>query len=144
MATDAALLKDFSCFRDLTDDQINKIAQFTNAVCYPPKHVLFEEGQAGERIYFLVNGEVEVLYRIGEDGMVPVDIVCGEEVVGCTALVDPYTYAATERSLSEIEVLEVDTASLRALMQQDLELGYKIQQHIIEILMGRITNLRLQ
>lgn len=144
MPTEAALLKSVSCFREMSEEQVNKIAQFTTAVCYPPNHVLFEEGEAGDRLYFLVKGEVEVSYRIGEEGPTRVDSVTGEEIVGCAALVEPYTYTATERSLTDIEVLEVDTAPLRKMMQEDLAMGFKMQQHIIRVLMDRILDLRLQ
>lgn len=143
MPTDPEYLRDFSCFRNLSDDQVNSLAEITNAVCYPPDYVLFEEGKPGERLFFLVKGDVEVLYKIGEAGQVRVDKVSGEEVVGCSALVEPYTYAATERSLTEVEVLETDVGALRVLMQNDCSLGFSIQQHIIRILMDRVLDLRL-
>ena len=143
MPTDPTFLRDFSCFRDLSDDQLKAIAQITNAVCYPSGQILFEEGKPGEHLFFLVKGDVEVLYNIGEAGQVHVDTVSGEEVVGCSALVEPYTYTATERSLTEVEVLEVDAASLRELMQKDCQLGLSLQQHIIRVLMERILDLRL-
>ena len=144
MPTDPTFLRDFSCFRDLSDDQLKAIAQITNAVCYPPGQILFEEGKPGERLFFLVKGDVEVLYSIGEADQVRVDTVSGEDAVGCSALVEPYTYTATERSLTEVEVLEVDAASLRELMQKDCRLGLSLQQHIIRVLMERILNLRLE
>ena len=34
MATYPDLLRKFSCFRDLSEDQVNAIAQITDAVCY--------------------------------------------------------------------------------------------------------------
>jgi CRP/FNR family cyclic AMP-dependent transcriptional regulator len=143
MPTDPNYLQDFSCFRDLSEEQLKTIAQFTDAVCYPPGHVLFQEGKPGERLFFLVKGDVEVLYHIGEVGQIHVDTVSGEEVIGCAALVEPYTYTATERSLTEVEVLEVDAIALRQLMEKDCNLGLSIQQHIIRVLMERILDLRL-
>ena len=143
MPTDPNYLRDFSCFRDLSEEQLKVIAQFTDAVCYPPDWVLFQEGKPGERLFFLVKGDVEVLYDIGEIGQIHVDMISGEEVVGCAALVEPYTYTATERSLTEVEVLEVDAVALRQLMEKDCHLGLSIQQHIIRVLMERILDLRL-
>jgi len=143
MPTDPTFLRDFSCFRDLSEDQLKAIAQIANAVCYSPGHVLFEESQPGERLFLLVKGDVEVLYNIGEADQVRVDTVSGEEIVGCSALVEPYVYTATERCLTEIEVLEIDAVSLRELMQKDCRLGFSLQQHIIRVLMERILDLRL-
>jgi len=143
MPTNPNYFRDFSCFRDLSEEQLEIIAQFTDAVCYPPGYTLFEEGKPGKHLYFLVKGDVEVLYDIGEAGQVHVDTISGEEVVGCAALIAPYTYTATERSLTEVEVLEVDVVALRQLMEKDCHLGFSLQQHIIRVLMGRILDLRL-
>jgi CRP-like cAMP-binding protein len=143
MPTDPKYLQGFSCFRDLSEDQLEAIAQITNAVCYPPGYVLFEENKPGEHLFFLIKGEVEVLHKFGEAGQVRVDRVLGEEIVGCSALLEPYIYTATERSFTEVEVLEVQAVPLRKLMQRDCGLGFKIQQHMIMVLMNRIQNLRL-
>jgi CRP/FNR family cyclic AMP-dependent transcriptional regulator len=144
MPTDPNYLRDFSCFRGLSEDQLVSIAQFTNAVCYQPGYILFKEGDSGERVFFLVKGDVEVLHATGDDGQTRVDTVSGEEVVGCSALVDPYVYTATERSLTEVEVLEVDALSLREMMQSDCCFGLTLQQHILRVLMERILHLRLK
>jgi len=143
MSTDLVYLREFSCFRDLPDEKLKAIAQITDAICYLPGQVLFEEGQPGKRLFFLIKGDVEVFYNIGEAGRVRVDTVSGEEVVGCSALVEPYTYTATERSLTEAEVLEVDAVALRELMEKDCQLGFMLQRHIIGLLMKRILDLRL-
>jgi CRP-like cAMP-binding protein len=144
MPTDPNFLRDFSCFRDHSEEQLEVIAQITDAVCYPPDRILFQEGKPGEHLFFLVKGDVEVLYRIGEAGQVHVDTISGEDAVGCSALVEPYTYTATERSLTEVEVLEINAASLRELMQKDCRLGFSLQQQIIRVLMARVLNLRLE
>lgn len=144
MATDPVYLQNIFCFRTLSEDQLKAIAQIANAVCYPPGYTLFEEGKPGERLFFLVKGDVEVLYNIGETGRVHVDTVSGDEIVGCSALIEPYLYTATERSLTEIEVLEVDAIALRDLIQRDCHLGFSLQQRIISVLNRRILDLRLE
>jgi CRP-like cAMP-binding protein len=143
MPTYPKYLRDFPCFGDLSDDQLEAIAQITNAVCYPPNYVLFEEGKPGERLYFLVKGGVDVFYNLGDAGRVRVDNVSGAEIVGCSALVEPYTYTATEISVTEVEVLEIDAASLRGLMQKDCCMGFSIQQQIVRVLLDRVLGLRL-
>ncbi len=143
MPTDPKYLQEVSCFRNLSEKQLNLIAQITDAVCYPPGQVLFAEGQPGERFFFLVKGDIDILHNIGREGEVLVDTVSGEEVIGCSALIEPYTYTATERSLTEVEVLEVDAIALRQLMEEDCRLGFLIQQHIMRVLMKRLLELRL-
>ncbi len=144
MPTDPKYLREFPCFRNLTDQQIDTIAPITTAVCYPAGYKLFEEGKQSDRLFFLISGKVEVIYNIGEAGQVKVDTIFGDEVAGCSGLVPPHTYTATERSLTEVEVLEVDAVALRELMHTDYQFGFSMQEHIISVLMDRILNLRLE
>ena len=144
MATDPNLVRNISCFRDLSNDQVKHIAQIANAVCYPPNQVLFREGEPGRNLYFLVKGKIEVLYNIGEAGQVHVDTISDEEFFGCSALLESYTYTATMRSLSEIEVIAVDASALRKLMQKDYQLGFILQQQIIKLLIRRVMDFRLE
>lgn len=144
MPIDPTYLKRFSCFENLTEAQLENIAEFTDAVCYLPGQILFDEGLPGDRIFFLKKGEVEVIFNIGESGQVVVDTVSGEEIVGCSALIEPHLYTATERSLTQVEVLEVNAKALRDLMQSDYQFGLTLQSQIIKILMERILTLRLR
>ncbi|MEW5872563.1 MAG: cyclic nucleotide-binding domain-containing protein [Chloroflexota bacterium] len=62
MPTDARFLQNYPCFRGLPEEKLKSIAQFANAVCYLPGHTLFNEGEPGKYLYFLVKGEeVDVL-----------------------------------------------------------------------------------
>jgi CRP-like cAMP-binding protein len=87
--------------------------------------------------------EVEVLYNIGEEGPSQVDRVQSGEIIGCSALVNPYTYTSTTRSLTEIESIVIDAEALRKLMIEDCLLGFSIQKHLIRMLLDRIIDLRL-
>ena len=142
MATDPKLIRKFECFRQLTDEQVEEIAEISNSICYPAGHVLVEEGERGEILYLLIEGDIDVFYRNPETDLEKVDTVSSEEVIGCSAIVPPYVYSATEKTLSEVEVLEIKTEALRNIIQEDPDLGLKIQEHIIKILSDRIIDLR--
>lgn len=142
MATDPKMIRKFECFRQLSDEQVEEIAEISNSICYPAGHVLVEEGERGEILYLLIQGDIDVFYRNPETGLEKVDTVSSEEVIGCSAMVPPYTYSATEKTLSEVEVLEIKTDALRSIIEEDPEVGLKIQEHIIKILNNRILELR--
>jgi len=62
--------------------------------------------------------------------------------MGCSALMEPYMYAATNRSLTEVEVLEVNIPKLVELMEKDCQLGMAIQKQLIQFLKEYIMKLR--
>jgi CRP-like cAMP-binding protein len=143
MSVDAVYLQKFHCFEDLSAEQREAVAVLAEAACFYPEHILFEENSLGEFLYLLVEGEVEVLYTIGEDGPSRVDQMCAGDIVGCSALVPPYKYTSTTRSLTKIDVLAIETKPLRELMHIDCPLGFSIQQHIMRFLLDQIINFRL-
>jgi len=144
MPTDPMWLKDRPCFEKISNEQLRSIAQITQVVCYSKGHVLCKENESGEKVFFMVKGDVEVLYNIGEADQVSVDSLHNEEVFGCSALVEPYTYTETVRCLTQVEMLAIDAVELRALMERDCDLGVKLQKHIISRLMAQMVNLRLK
>jgi CRP-like cAMP-binding protein len=141
MATEAKMIRKFECFRQLTDAQVEAVAEISNSICYTKDHVLFKEGDKGDLLYLLIDGDIEVLYESPE-GLDRVDTVSSEEVIGCSAMVPPYVYTATERALTDLEVLEIKTSALRELIEKDPQMGIKIQEHLMKILNHRILELR--
>jgi CRP-like cAMP-binding protein len=144
MPTDPGYVKNFSCFRGLSEDQQQAVADLATAVCYPEGYVLFEEGKPGEHLFLLAKGQVEILYEIGENSPARVDLISGEEILGCCTLVPPYVYTSTARCLTEVEVLEIEGEALRQLMREDCSLGFTIQQATMQVLLDRVMVFRLE
>lgn len=143
MSQDYTYLKNYPCFQNLDDSQLQEVAQLSEAECFYPGYTLFEDGKPGTHIYLLAKGKIEILFAIGEAGLVLVDYLNEGQVAGCPALVPPYTYRSTARSLTEIEVLKIDAIRFRELIEKDCALGLVVQQHIIQVLLDQIVDLQL-
>lgn len=142
MVTDPNLLRKISCFQDLSDAQIEAFAQIAEFVHYAPNQVIFEEGVIGKRLYFLIKGKVEVLFNIGKPGLTRIDVKEGENIMGCSAMMEPYMYTATNRCLTSVEVLEVNIAEMQALMKKDCKIGLEVQSLLIKTMKEYILKLR--
>lgn len=142
MAVDLEVVQKIPCFHNLSVEQLQAIASISNSICYSPGFTLFKEGEKAKNLYFLIEGNVEVFYKSPEENLQSVDVVSSKEVVGCSAMVPPYIYTATEKCLSEVEVLEIDIEAYRDLIEDDPQIGMKLQQHIIKTLNDRILQLR--
>ncbi len=142
MPTNPDRLTRYTCFRALTEDQRQAVAQLAREECFYPGHILFQDEKPGTHLYMLAAGEVEVLYNVGEENPTHVDAVGEGEILGCSSLIDPYVYSSTARCLSEIETLVLDAEELRKLMEEDCQIGYSIQKHIIQMLLDRILDLQ--
>ena len=142
MATEPQLIQQFACFAELTDGQTQAIAEISNSVCYLQDHILFKEGDEARWLYLLIEGEVGVYFKNPKTGDSRVDTVSSEDVLGCSGLVPPHQYTATERCLVDVEVLEINMKELKDLIHEDPQLGLKLQEHIIQTLNNRILKLR--
>jgi CRP-like cAMP-binding protein len=143
MNGDVKFLHDYPLFRELNEEQMQAVIEVCREECFLPDTVLFEEGQSAKELFVLVEGEVEESFTAGEAVLSSIHPVGPGDIIGCPALVPPYTQSCTARSLTGIEVLAIDAAGLQKLFAQDCRLAVSIQQHVIEALLERIGKLRL-
>jgi type IV pilus assembly protein PilB len=53
-------LKNIQLFKELTEDELQKIAEKLTKKVYPPNTVIFREGTSGDTMFFIIEGMVEV------------------------------------------------------------------------------------
>jgi CRP-like cAMP-binding protein len=143
MNSDFKLLHEYPLFNGLKEEQMQAVLNVCREECFLPDAILFEEGQPAKEIFVLVEGKVEESFTAGEAVLSPIHPVGVGEIIGCPALVPPYTHNCTARSLTQIEVLAINAAGLRKLFAQDCQLAVSVQQFVIQALLERIGKLRL-
>ncbi len=143
MSDSFKFLHEYPLFSGLNEDQMQAVMQVCREECFVPDAILFEEGEPADEIFVLVEGEVEETFTVDEAKLSLLRPVEVGEIIGCPALVPPYTQSCTARSLSGIEVLAIDASGLRELFAQDCQIARFIQQHVIEALLERIGKMRV-
>jgi len=143
MVIDKKGLRNIPCFQDFSDQELGAIAEISNSICYSSGHMLFKQGESGDLLYLLNNGELDVVYEEGEEPR-HVDRISGGEIFGGSALVPPYKYNASVICRTEVEVLEIKTHQLQDLMNKNCIIGLKFQASIINILVNHISKLRIK
>ena len=143
MSNKHKLCHEYPVFSDLNEEQMRIVAELCREECFYPEYTLFEDGETATKMYVLVDGLIEVFFAIGEEGLVKVDRIGSGDIFGCSALVSPYVHMATARAVTKIEVLEIDTIALRALFKEDPRIAVAIQKQVIQCLLARIVDFRL-
>jgi len=82
---------------------------------FEPGQVVFREGDRGDWLYVIVDGEVEVLKTIPERGEACLRTLGPGECFGEIALVSDRPRSATVRSLTNVNLLAVDREAFQAL-----------------------------
>jgi len=140
MVTDTKGLRNMPCFQNFSDQELGAIAEISNSICYSSGHMLFKQGESGDLLYLLNQGELDVVDEEGEEPR-HVDRIFSGEIVGGSALVPPYKYNASAKCRTEVEVLEIKTHQLQDLMNKNCKIGLKLQASIINILVNHILKL---
>ena len=143
MNSNFRFLHEYPLFSGLNEEQMQAVMQVAREECFLPDAILFKEGETANEIFILVKGEVEETFTVDEAKLSLLRPVAVGEIIGCPALVPPYTQRCTARCLDEIEVLAIDAVGLRDLFAQDCQIASIIQQHVIESLLERIGKMRL-
>lgn len=97
---------------------------------FEPHEVIFQQGDRGDRLYIVVDGEVEVVREEPEQGASAIARLGPGECFGEMALVSDHPRMATARSVTRVDVLTVDRDAFHALFAHLPPLRHLFQQLI--------------
>jgi CRP/FNR family cyclic AMP-dependent transcriptional regulator len=144
------LVRRYPFFAGLDDAQLKAIAMIADELDYPTGATLFENDQAATALHLLLTGNVELSYVV-TDRMDPglrkefyVSDINPGEIIGISALVEPYRYTATARVVSPSCVLKIDAAALRALCSANPQMAANLMRQIAKVAMERLHDTRVQ
>jgi len=144
------LLRRYSFFGRLNEDQLKAIAMIADINTIEAEKTLFEEGQPAKFFYLLLEGGIDLYYK-SEEKYHPmgkkefhVGVINPGEVFSLSALIEPHVLNATGRAAQACRFVKFDGATMRELMDRDCELGYYTLQQITKALLERLTYTRIQ
>lgn len=144
------LLRRYPFFGALDDRQLKAVAMITEELSFEAGETLFDINQPAEALYLLAEGSVELYYVVADEfdptlrkEFYVSDISPGE-VVGISALIEPYQYTSTVRAASASRVVRVEGGGLRALCELDCKLGYSLIRQLAKTALERLHDTRVQ
>ncbi len=140
------LLRRYPFFCCLNDAEQKAIAQVAEEIICETGTVLFEEGQPVQALHFLLEGSVDLYYKVPGDGSDPllVSEVSIGEPFGISALIEPYNLTATARVSRPSRILRIPAAALRGLCEADSKMGYALMRQVAHVAMERLHFARVQ
>jgi CRP-like cAMP-binding protein len=125
------LLRRFTFFGGFSDEELKQLAMAGREQAVSAGEVLFSEGSHAGNLYFLVEGEVEILNRGhgGIEGVALTSLPAGE-ILGWSAVIEPYIFTATARATRPSRVIVFAGAELEKLI---------IDDHLCSVLMKKIA-----
>ena len=139
-------LRRFSLFGGIDPAFFKDLAMLGENLSFSEGDWLFAEGAEAAGLYLLERGTVELKINLNEEGTEHADLSTLVEgnVIGWSALVEPYQYTLGAVATSDVSVIKLDALALRRMMASNPEMGYTIMTHLANALGERLTNLRVQ
>jgi CRP-like cAMP-binding protein len=122
-------LRGVSLFRDLSGEELVRVAAIAEEVVTQPGSWLVREGELGDALYLVVRGRLSI-----EKGTRPVAELGPRECVGELALLDAEPRSASARALGEVLALRLEREPFLELIDERPELA----RGILRILAQRL------
>lgn len=117
---DLSSLHSHSLFGGITEEQICSIKHFFVMEEFDEGEFIEREGEAGDRIYFIIEGEVEILKKVAKSGNLNRIFMFSEgDVFGEMELIDVQPCAASVRTLKPTKTLTLSNKGLYQICKYD-------------------------
>jgi CRP/FNR family cyclic AMP-dependent transcriptional regulator len=140
--TSAEQLTAFSVFDRLTAAQRGTVAASGQEVSFVAGTRLFDEGNLASGCWLIRSGQVALETGVPARGQVVVQTLGPGDVLGWSWLVPPHRWQFTAIANGPVSAIWLDTVRLRALAEEDKELGYPLALGLFEGLLARLQSTR--
>jgi len=132
------LLRGVPLFSALDDDAAASLAKAVQQRTLPRGHVIFSEGDPGDRLFVVIDGKVKIS-RMAVDGRENLLAVMGPgDMFGELSLFDPGPRTASAAAVTDATLASLDHDDLRPLLQHRPEVAVQLLQALAQRL--RRTN----
>jgi CRP/FNR family cyclic AMP-dependent transcriptional regulator len=139
----AGVLRRSPVFEMLSDAELEVLAELSRPRRFAPGEVVFSEGDAGDALFVLAKGEVEVVAR-APGGERRLAVLAPPAAFGEMALVDREVRSATVRALGECAALQLGAESFTAFRKRSRDGFTLFLVNVARVLSGRLRETNQQ
>ena len=131
----AAIIRRVPLFAGLSNDQIAELCASSRRISAAPGDLVIREGDEGNALLIILTGELEITKRDGAHEIALARRRAGE-ILGEMSLLEQWPRTASARALSNTDLLEVEAAAFRKV----LESSPGIATTILKTMAGRLRS----
>lgn len=123
---DRSRLKEIALFKDLTEEEIDKIGSLLSEKFYQKDTVIWEEGSKEQGLHIIDYGKVRVTKRTKVEAKQTFAVLKKNNFFGELSLLDGRSHSASLEALQDTKVLILKRADMERLLQESPRTAYKI------------------
>src|SRR3569833_1992946 len=129
------IIRQVPLFADLSDVQVAELGAASRRVAAPAGTLVIREGDRGDALLIILSGELEIT-KHDNDREITLATRKAGEILGEMSLLEQWPRTASARATSDTDLLEVDSAAIRRV----LEVDPKIATAILKTMAGRLRS----
>lgn len=138
------VLRRYPYFAAVSEESLKQVAMIADEKCVAANTRMFNEGDPAKALNIITKGEVNIQYLLNTGEHRTVDTLVEGDILGWSALVQPYKYTAICMTTKETQLVSIDAAKLRQLCEDEPLLGYRLMTQIAKLLAHRLEGARVQ
>lgn len=138
------VLRRYPYFVNISDESVKQLAMLTEEKRIPAHTLLFREGDPAAHLAIILEGAVNIQYELGSGEMRTVDTLVAGDLLGWSAIIEPYKYTAIATAVEDLHLARIDGAQLRRLCEADPLLGFRLTTQVAKLLAHRLEGARVQ
>jgi CRP/FNR family transcriptional regulator, cyclic AMP receptor protein len=139
-ASAAELLRNVPLFKDLDDTELAEVAELCREERFRSGEFIFREGESGNRLYLIVEGDVRISRDVPGSGEEALAILKPGALFGEMAVFDRSERSTHAISNGGTTVLTITRPDFEMLLDFNRELAYKVLWAVTRLLSTRLRN----
>jgi CRP-like cAMP-binding protein len=140
MADYTELLKGVAIFQDLDEGELARVSEVCRTQDFVSGEYVFKEGEPGNRLYLVVDGEVRISRMIPGSGEEALAILKKGSLFGEMAVFDRSERSTDAISNGSCKLLSISRSDFELLLDFNRELAYKVLWSCTRLLSSRLRS----
>ena len=139
-----SLLTEHAFLAGFPPEAIALLAEQAEPVTFRPGVLLFREGSPADVTYFITKGCVAIEVHAPTRGPIVIETLRAGQVVGLSWAAPPFRYQFDARAVDEVEVVSINTATLRVSLAENPVLGFLLLDRLAAVILERLQATRIR
>ncbi len=135
---DISLLKNVYLFEGLEDDALKDVSEICQEEEFPVGHVIFREGEAGDKLYMIIKGEIRISKNIAGVGEEALAILKEGAFFGEMALIDDFERSADAIANKSVKLYSIAKSDFESFLFLHQDIAYTMLWTFVRTLSKRL------
>lgn len=140
MAVVTELLRSVAIFKDLEDGELARVSEVCREQTFVSGEYIFKEGEAGNRLYLITEGEVRISRTIPGSGEEALAVLKTGSLFGEMAVFDRSERSTDAISNGGTKCITISRSDFELLLDFNRDLAYKVLWAVVRMLSHRLRS----